>query len=150
MSRGDYRNQPQPFFFNVLFFFNRVSEKASSASKVSCRNRLLEAAVTQTQTPKGMDLSLRMDSPCSVEGTEESAKETNARKHAHVEKLRAVNKHLTLDGQKSINRTLQVSWVDEPDKTKPLYTSKMSEVVTTFFQLVAPNDARLLWRSLKE
>lgn len=101
-------------------------------------------------TPIGMDLSWRLDSPCTAESTEESGEEIDARKNAHVEKLQAFNKLLTLDGHEPINRTLQVSWVDASEKTKRFYTSKMSEVVTTLLELVAPNDAALLWRSLKE
>ena len=116
--------------------------EASRTSKVACRNRLHEAAITST--PKGArDLSWRMDSPCPAESTEESAEETD-------EKLQAVNQLLTLDDHEPINRTLQVSWVDASERTKRFYTSKMSEVVTTVLELVAPNDAGLLWRSLKE
>ena len=44
---------------------------------------------------KGVDLSWRMDSPCSAESTEESAKETDGSKYEHVEKLQAVNQLLT-------------------------------------------------------
>ena len=117
---------------------------------MSCWNRLRETAATQILTPKGMDLSWRMDSPCLAESTEESAVETDASKYAHVEKLQAVNKLLTLDGHKPINRTMQVSWVDASERTKRFYTSKMSEVVSTLLEIVAPNDAGLLWRSLKE
>lgn len=98
-------------------------------------------------TPKGMDLSWRMESA----STEESAEETNAGKDTHAEKLQAVNKLLTLDGHEPLKRTLQqVSWVDASEKTKRFYTSKMSEVISTLLELVAPNDAGLLWRSLKE
>ena len=117
---------------------------------MACRNRLREAAITQTSTPKGVDLSWRMDSPSSAQSTEESAGETDASKYDHVEKLQAVNQLLTLDGHKPINRTLQVSWVDASERTKRFYTSKMSEVVTSLLELIAPNDAGLLWRSLKE
>ena len=125
--------------------------EASRTSKVACRNRLREAAITQTSTPKGArDLSWRMDCPCPAESTEESAEETDASKYEHVEKLQAVNQLLTLDDHEPINRTLQVSWVDASERTKRIYTSKMSEVVTTVLELVAPNDAGLLWRSLKE
>ena len=95
-------------------------------------------------TPIGMDLSWRLDSPCTAESTEESGEEIDASKNAHVEKLQAFNKLLTLDGHEPINRTLQVSWVDASEKTKRFYTSKMSEVVTTLLELVAPNDAALL------
>lgn len=84
--------------------------EASRTSKVACRNRLREAAITQTSTPKGArDLSWRMDCPCPAESTEESAEETDASKYEHVEKLQAVNQLLTLDDHEPINRTLQVS-----------------------------------------
>ena len=91
-----------------------------------------------------------MDSPCSAESSEDSAEEIDASKYEHVDKLQAVNQLLTLDGHEPINRTLQVSWVDATERTKRFYTSKMSEVVTTVLDLIAPNDAGLLWRSLKE
>ena len=117
---------------------------------MACQKRLLEAAVTQTLTPKRADLSWRMDSPCSTESTEESAEETDTSKSEHVDKLQAVNQLLTLDGHEPINRALQVSWVDATERTKRFYPSKMSEVVTTVLELIAPNDAGLLWRSLKE
>ena len=79
---------------------------------MACLNRPREAAITQTLTPKGADLSWQMDSPCSAESTEESAGETDASKYDHAEKLQAVNQLLTLDGHKPANGTLQVSWVD--------------------------------------
>ena len=91
-----------------------------------------------------------MDSPCSAESTEDSAEETDASKYEHVEKLQTVNQLLALDGHEPINRTLQVSRVDASERTKRFYTSKMSEVVTTLLELIAPSDAGLLWRSLKE
>ena len=118
---------------------------------MACLDRLREVPITQTSTPKGArDLSWRMDSLCLAESTEESAEETDASKYKHVEKLQAVNQLLTLDGHEPINRTLQVSWVDASERTKRFFTSKMSEVVNTLLELVARNDAGLLWRSLKE
>lgn len=67
-----------------------------------------------------------------------------------VKKEQAVNQLLILDGHEPINRTLQVSWVDASERTKRFYTSKVSEVVTILLELFAPNDAWLLWCSLKE
>ena len=81
-------------------------------------------------SPIGMDPSWRLDSPCTAESTEESGEEIDASKNVQVEKLQALNK---------------VSWVDASGKTKRFYTSKMSEVITTLLELVAPNDAALLW-----
>ena len=97
-------------------------------------------------TPKGMDLSWQL----STDSSEESTEEMDAINNTSAEKLEAVNKLLSLDGHAPLNRTLQVSWVDASEKTKRFYTSKMSEVINTVLELVAPNDAGLLWRSLKE
>ena len=97
-------------------------------------------------TPKGMDLSWQL----STDSSEESTEEMDAINNTSGEKLEAVNKLLSLDGHAPLNRTLQVSWVDASEKTKRFYTSKMSEVINTVLELVAPNDAGLLWRSLKE
>ena len=98
-------------------------------------------------TPKGMDISWHeIETP----STEESAEETDADNDTYAEKLHAVNKLLTLDGHEPLRCTLQVSWVDATEKTKRFYTSKMSEVISTLLELAAPNDAGLLWRSLKE
>lgn len=91
-----------------------------------------------------------MDSPCSAESSEESAEEIDASKYEHVDKLQAVNQLLTLDGHEPINRTLQVSWVDATERTKRFCTLKRSEVVTSVLELIVPNDAGLLWQSLKE
>ena len=98
-------------------------------------------------TPKGVDLSWHMETP----STEESSEEINVENETQTEKLQAINKLLTLGGHEPLKRTMQVaSWVDASDKTRRFYTSKMTEVVSTVLEVVAPNDAGLLWKALKE
>ncbi len=98
-------------------------------------------------TPKGVDLSWHMETP----STEESSNETDFENDIQTEKVQAINTLLTLSGQEPLKRTMQVaSWVDASDKTKQYYVSKMTEVVSTVLEVVAPNDAGLLWKALKE
>lgn len=114
---------------------------------MSCRKKLYKASTTQIMTPKGMDLSWHMETP----GTEESSEESNVENETQSEKLKTIKKLLTLDGHEPLKRTMQVaSWVDASDKTRRFHTSKMTEVVSTVLEVVAPNDARLLWKALKE
>lgn len=115
---------------------------------MACHKRRLYAAITQTLTPKETDLSWQMDSPCSAESSEESAEEIDASKCEHVEKLQAVNQLMTLDGHEPINRAFP--WMDATERTKRFCTLKRSEVVTSVLELIVPNDAGLLWQSLKE
>lgn len=68
----------------------------------------------------------------------------------HSEKFDAINKLLILEGHKPLTHALQVPWTDASEKTKCFYTSKMSEVINSLLEVVAPNDAGLLWRALKE
>ena len=65
------------------------------------------------------------------------------------EKLEAVNKLLSLEGHSPITRTLHVGWVEATPKTHKYYTSKMEDVVSTVLEVIAPNDAGLLWSALK-
>ena len=65
------------------------------------------------------------------------------------EKLETINKLLSLEDHQPIIRTLRVGWVDATPKTQKYYTSKMEEVVSTVLEVIAPNDAGLLWSALK-
>ena len=42
-----------------------------------------------------------------------------------------------------------MGWVDATPKTQKYYTSKMEEVVSSVLEIIAPNDAGLLWSALK-
>ena len=56
---------------------------------------------------------------------------------------------LSLAGHGPITRTLHVGWVDATPKTQKYYTSKMEEVVSSVLEIIAPDDAELLWSALK-
>lgn len=66
-----------------------------------------------------------------------------------LEKLEAVNKLLTIEGHSPITRTLHVGWVEATPKTQKYYISKMEDVVSSVLEVIAPNDAGLLWSALK-
>ena len=65
------------------------------------------------------------------------------------EKLEAVNKLLSIEGHSLITRTLHVGWVEAAPKTQKYYISKMEDVVSSVLEVIAPNDAGLLWGALK-
>jgi hypothetical protein len=67
-----------------------------------------------------------------------------------TEKIETINKLLSLDGHPPIKRTLNARWTDATPKTTKYYVSKMEEIVSTALEIVAPNDAGLLWRALKD
>ena len=66
-----------------------------------------------------------------------------------TEKIETINKLLSLDGHPPIKRTLNARWTDATPKTTKYYVSKMEEIVSTALEILAPNDASLLWRALK-
>lgn len=83
--------------------------------------------------------------------TEDSEQEQDVdNNEEREEKLQAVNSLLSLNGNKPLRNTMQVAWVDASSKTRRFYTSKIAEVVSALLELVAPNDAGLLWNALKE
>ena len=65
------------------------------------------------------------------------------------EKLEAVNKLLNIEGHSPITRTLHAGWVEATPKTQKYYISKMEDVVSSVLEVIAPNDAGLLWGALK-
>ena len=65
------------------------------------------------------------------------------------EKLEAVNKLLSIEGHSPITRTLHVGFVEATPKTQKYYISKMEDVVSSVLEVIAPNDAGLLWGALK-
>lgn len=73
----------------------------------------------------------------------------NSHQKSSAEKLEAINKLLSLEGHGPITRTLHVGWVDATPKTQKYYTSKMEEVVSTVLEVIAPDDAGLLWSAFK-
>lgn len=96
-------------------------------------------------TPKGVDVSWQMENSES-----DDSDECGDKMDVHSEKSDAINKLLILEGHKPLTHALQVPWTDASEKTKRFYTSKMSEVINSLLEVVAPNDAGLLWRALKE
>ncbi|KAL9986268.1 hypothetical protein ACROYT_G000385 [Oculina patagonica] len=118
-------------------------------SKTACIQRLHAVSALST-TPKKLDLSW------SMVGIEDDASDDsddevlfgNSRQRS-LEKLEAVNKLLTIEGHSPITRTLHVGWVEATPKTQKYYISKMEDVVSSVLEVIAPNDAGLLWSALK-
>ena len=52
-------------------------------------------------------------------------------------------------GHGPTTRTLHVGWVDATLETQKYNTSKIEEVVSSVLEIIAPNDAGLLWSVLK-
>lgn len=96
-------------------------------------------------TPKKLDASwVAMDSPSDDSDGQYEIQNQKA------EAFKAVNKLLGLKGLSPLKSTLKVSWVDATPKTKKYYVSKMEEVVRVVLDVIAPEDAGLLWNALKE
>ena len=111
---------------------------------------MLRAVSTLSTTPKKLDLSLNIvgiEDDVSADSDDEVIVGNSGQKIS--EKLDAINKLLSLAGHRPITRTLHVGWVDAAPKTQKYYTSKMEEVVSSVLEIVAPNDAGLLWSALK-
>ncbi|RMX51864.1 hypothetical protein pdam_00018464 [Pocillopora damicornis] len=96
-------------------------------------------------TPIEVDVSWQMENSES-----DDSDECGDKMDVHSEKSDAINKLLILEGHKPLTHALQVPWTDASEKTKRFYTSKMSEFINSLLEVVAPNDAGLLWRALKE
>ena len=111
---------------------------------------MLRAVSTLSTTPKKFDLSwniIGIEDDVSADSDDEVIVGNSRQKIS--EKLDAINKLLSLAGHRPITRTLHVGWVDATPKTQKYYTSKMEEVVSSVLEIVAPNDAGLLWSALK-
>ena len=136
-------------FYSLLYYCVFHQSPIDRPSKTRCTQRLRTVSTLST-TPKKLDLSW------NIVGIEDDASDDsddevivgNSRQKIS-EKLDAINKLLSLTGHGPITRTLHVGWVDATPKTQKYYTSKMEEVVSSVLEIIAPNDAGLLWSALK-
>ena len=136
-------------FYSLLYYCVFHQSLIDHPSKTRCTQRLRTVSTLST-TPKKLDLSW------NIVGIEDDASDDsddevivgNSRQKIS-EKLDAINKLLSLAGHGPITRTLHVGWVDATPKTQKYYTSKMEEVVSSVLEIIAPNDAGLLWSALK-
>lgn len=97
-------------------------------------------------TPRKPDLSWVDVEDSPINDSDEEVAIQNQK----TEKIETINKLLSLDGHPPIKRTLNARWTDATPKTTKYYVSKMEEIVSTALEIVAPNDAGLLWRALKD
>ena len=113
---------------------------------MTCQKKLLKGAKNDSiMTPKGVDVSWQVENSES-----DDSDECGDKMDVHSEKLDAISKLLILEGHKPLTHVLQVPWTDALEKIKRFYTSKMSEVINSLLEVVAPDDAGLLWRAIKE
>ena len=109
----------------------------------------LRTISTQSTTPKKLDISWRtVDTEKDSSDNEMTFSAAN--QPQNLDKLESINQLLCLQGHSPIQRTLKVGWVDATPKTQKYYVSKMEEVVTTVLDVIAPNDAGMLWKALKK
>lgn len=99
-------------------------------------------------TPSKQDMSWNAEC-VGINTDEDSADETVTFKSLHGKKLTAINELLCLEGHRPLTRTLQIPWLDASTKTQKFYRSKAEEVVSTVLEVIAPDDAGLLWSALK-
>ena len=137
-------------FYNLLYYCLFLQSPNDRPSKTKC-TQMLRTVSTLSTTPKKLDLSwniVGIENDVSADSDDEVIISNSCQKIS--EKLDAINKLLSLVGHRPITRTLHVGWVDATPKTQKYYTSKMEEVVSSEqCEIVAPNDAGLLWSALK-
>lgn len=135
-------------FYSLLYYCLFPQSPIDRPSKTRCTQRLRRVSALST-TPKKFDLSW------NIVGTEDDASDnsddevivSNSRQKISG-KLEAINNLLSLAGHGPITRTFHVGWVYATPKTQKYYTSTMNEVVNSVLEIIAPNDAGLLWSDL--